>query len=405
MEQKHFIQRFESLRGIAALMVAAAHTLMVPFQTHGVQAQVAHVLSFLGNGRAAVTLFFVLSGFVLGLAIRRTEGNFVREYFRFALRRVFRIWPAFLTVTLLILAWLCFGKELFPAISQWLDRTTSHRAWMLNGTAPIQWPVVLKNVFLLDYSMNQVTWTLKAEIGCSLLLPFLHWAVRGFSRRGKGLVLLGLMAVACLGKWSLLLGFVRAEALFDGSILKYVFLFYMGYLLPEAGPVCLEKLRTRRGMNALVLVVAAAMFLLPQSQEDLRIVQGIGAWIILASILYGAQFRCFRALDHPLAIFYGKISYSFYLWHDVVLVIVARFIIHSLPETSWHGQRLLFVLVLWMTSVALATGLARLFYSFVEQPFIRLSRNICFRLAAEKSPQGIAPQLAPPATGVASASG
>ena len=60
----------------------------------GVQADVVSALLVPCNGRAAVTLFFVLSGFVLGLAIRRAEGSFVREYFRFAIRRIFRIWPA-----------------------------------------------------------------------------------------------------------------------------------------------------------------------------------------------------------------------------------------------------------------------------------------------------------------------
>jgi peptidoglycan/LPS O-acetylase OafA/YrhL len=380
MQQKHFIQRFESLRGLAALMVAVMHTLMVPFQTSGVQVHIVSALRVLCNGRAAVSLFFVLSGFVLGLAIRRTEGGFVREYLRFTIRRVLRIWPAFLCLTLLLLAWLCFGKEWFPGITRWLDRAAGHEPWTLTSVKPLTWPFVLKNIFLLDPCLNLVTWTLKVEIGCSLLLPLLHWAVRGMSLRGKTLVLLALMVLACLGKWLLLVGFVRAEALVGDTILKYVFLFYLGYILPEAGPRCFEKLQARTSLNALAFLVALAMFLLPQSPEDLRLVQGLGAWLILAGILYGAPFRCFRMLDHPLAKFYGRISYSFYLWHDVVLVIVSRFFIFSIREASWGGNRLLFVFVLWATSTAVATGLAMVFYSFIEQPFIVLSRKICSRL-------------------------
>lgn len=389
MEQKHFIQRFESLRGVAALMVAANHALMVSLPASGVQAQMASALLVPCNGRAAVTMFFVLSGFVLGLAIRRAEGGFIREYLRFAIRRVLRIWPAFLCLTLLILAWLCLGKEGFPGITQWLDRAAGHEPWTLTSQKPLTWPYVLKNIFLLDPTLNLVTWTLRVEMGCSLLLPLLHWAVRGLSRRGKTMVLLGLMVVALLGKWFLLLGLAGAEAWFDETILKYVFLFYMGYVLPEVGPFCFEKLRNRAGLNAVVGLGALAMFLLPRSPEDLRLVQGAGAWVILASILYGAPFRCFRVLDHPLAKFYGRISYSFYLWHDVVLVIISRFFIYSIPEAGWGGQRLLLVLVLLAASTAVATGLALASYSYIEQPFIRLSRSVCSRLAGKKLPQDI----------------
>jgi peptidoglycan/LPS O-acetylase OafA/YrhL len=69
-----------------------------------------------------------------------------------------------------------------------------------------------------------------------------------------------------------------------------------------------------------------------------------------------------------------------------VLVIVSRFFIFSIREASWGGNRLLFVFVLWATSTAVATGLAMVFYSFIEQPFIRLSRNICSKLGGKKLP-------------------
>ena len=121
-----------------------------------------------------------------------------------------------------------------------------------------------------------------------------------------GLLLLGLIALACLGKWFLLLGHVRAEAFFDTTILKYLFLFYLGYLLPEAGPSCFQRLKAHAGLNALVLFCALTLFLGSNArsfgafQDDLRIVQGIGAWMTLASILYGMQFGCFRILDHPI---------------------------------------------------------------------------------------------------------
>ena len=85
-----YLPRLEALRGIAAMMVAAGHSWMV-FEMVGWQAPVKFVCLTLGNGRAAVTMFFVLSGLVLGLALRRMSGPPVRELIRYGLRRVLRM--------------------------------------------------------------------------------------------------------------------------------------------------------------------------------------------------------------------------------------------------------------------------------------------------------------------------
>lgn len=54
--------KLEALRGLAALMVVG-HYVFPPEPYYGI-----HVIF---NGRAAVSLFFVLSGYVLGLSLRR----------------------------------------------------------------------------------------------------------------------------------------------------------------------------------------------------------------------------------------------------------------------------------------------------------------------------------------------
>ena len=145
------------------MMVAACHSLMI-FRLSGVQADVAGRLGVFCNGRAAVTLFFVLSGFVLGLALRRAEPGIVSGLWRFSVRRIFRIYPAFLCSTAFILAWLFFGARLFPSVSHWLDQATfGYHAGMLNSQAPPSGSLILNNLFLLDSSMNLVTWTLKVQ--------------------------------------------------------------------------------------------------------------------------------------------------------------------------------------------------------------------------------------------------
>src|SRR5262245_26063246 len=99
-----FNHRLESLRGLAAMMVAFGHAFLV------IDGRIFSGLFYVFNGHAAVTLFFVLSGYVLGLALRRAEGPVGREYVRFGIRRILRIYPAFVIGTLFVLV----GLRPFP---------------------------------------------------------------------------------------------------------------------------------------------------------------------------------------------------------------------------------------------------------------------------------------------------
>ena len=65
------------------MMVAANHAYLM-INTAGWQAKNTAWLLNLFNGRAAVILFFVLSGLVLGLSIRRAHRNtFARAFVEF----------------------------------------------------------------------------------------------------------------------------------------------------------------------------------------------------------------------------------------------------------------------------------------------------------------------------------
>jgi peptidoglycan/LPS O-acetylase OafA/YrhL len=113
------------LRGLAALVVVASHAWRSPWndpsgstttflyssaeQVYG--GWTTDVLSILGNGAAAVNLFFVISGFVLLQSLTRgPDSNWVNAA-RFVVARVSRIYPAVLvTIGAFILNLLCDGR-------------------------------------------------------------------------------------------------------------------------------------------------------------------------------------------------------------------------------------------------------------------------------------------------------
>ena len=60
MKSDQFDPRLEAIRGLAALMVAGGHALVV-YPTQGLAAQATSALRTFLNGNAAVAMFFVLT--------------------------------------------------------------------------------------------------------------------------------------------------------------------------------------------------------------------------------------------------------------------------------------------------------------------------------------------------------
>ncbi|MBC7839889.1 MAG: hypothetical protein H7Y39_14815 [Nitrospiraceae bacterium] len=140
-------------------MVAGGHSLMVfavdglptlwnvPFaEVPGIESLATKALLVLFNG--AVTLFFVISGFVLGLSLDRVKGGLISTYLTFVIRRAFRVYPA------LILSLLAVGA-LMPWIVS-IDKTVLGSEWFNSlyratfGIADL-WD----NVLLVKTDMNQ----------------------------------------------------------------------------------------------------------------------------------------------------------------------------------------------------------------------------------------------------------
>ena len=94
------ITELQSLRGIAAVTVMISHCL----DGYGPSPLLSQISS-LFNGRAAVVVFFVMSGYVLTRSLQR--GHFDRDaVLRFYVRRVFRLYPAIWAASALGLAYL-----------------------------------------------------------------------------------------------------------------------------------------------------------------------------------------------------------------------------------------------------------------------------------------------------------
>jgi len=330
------------------------------------------------NGHAAVRLFFVLSGYVLGLALGRMDGPAGRAWGLFTMRRVLRIYPAFLAATLLVsgalaLASLGHGNA---AASSWFNQFYHET---------LNWRILRENLLFQSASLNCVTWTLGVEMVGSVFLGFAHFLTRGWPLGGRGILLGGLMVLA----WRFP----------QGQWLPYLFMFWLGYLLPQLGPRVVSRWTARPGCSLALVLLAAAIFLRAHQTRLELWGEPVGAALLLACLVHGRSFRFYRALDHAVVRFYGRISYSFYLLHFPVLYALSLLCLRSVPAETLLRWPNVSAILLGAGSVIAVTPFAWLMYIRVEKPGIRISKWIEERLRrhrpapASGSPGHIVPAL------------
>jgi peptidoglycan/LPS O-acetylase OafA/YrhL len=123
----------DGLRGLLSLIVMLNHSFLVVaipsyadvwgqnyFAYFDFSSKIQQIMMILGNGGAAVSMFFVLSGFVLNYSLGKISWN-PKSYIYFLFKRLLRLYPAFFfTITLIsIFRWLGFDYRQFPHASTW----------------------------------------------------------------------------------------------------------------------------------------------------------------------------------------------------------------------------------------------------------------------------------------------
>jgi peptidoglycan/LPS O-acetylase OafA/YrhL len=357
------VEYLDSIRGLAALFVLLSHT----FEAFAWPATYYAVsdwpfLLILFEGRPAVCMFFVLSGYVLSKPYVVSTGNAPpRKIFlpTFYLRRLTRIWlPWFFFFVVSIFArrfWFCQPLT-DPPITPWLNQY-----WHVPMTTG---DFFRQCVFLQHDGTHQLLpqdWSLNVELKASLLIPLFI-----FLLRGKRKVLLALLAVAFL---------IPA-----GTGENYIS-FIIGVLLARYGDGFAARLLQMRWFGkALLLVLGLTLYqtsvLLRPFHADTPLLHKTG-WIAGS---FGCALVLVSAFGSPLlqkwlsgkpAIFLGRISYSVYLLQLMVVLCLLPPLVRLANEWGVVNRPALLALTM-LASVGVTVGCAALTYRFVELPAINL---------------------------------
>jgi peptidoglycan/LPS O-acetylase OafA/YrhL len=366
-EKTEFVNRLEALRGVAALMVAGGHSFSV-LVPHGWQTQARSFALVFLNGYSAVTVFFVLSGFVLGRSLARARSSFQVNTATFIIRRFFRIYPAFLMASLLIagsILLLDFPMRFPAGVSSWFSD---------HWRRPITPVFFINNLLFKVHDLNPPSWTLRAELTCSCVLPFVFLVCRwGFwSRAG-------------------VLGTVVAWSIFGrGNLSAFLFMFQLGLLVPDAGQILIKTLNRSTSLARWLapvtwITLCAGFSFFPNRYDLANLVAGVSAATFIAALLYGPELPWFRFLDWAPTRLYGRISYSFYLYHTISLYFVAKLVFLVCPAEAMADWFIPSSVVLLCVSTALATPIAWLSHRFIEKPGIAFSRSLCNWIIAKSA--------------------
>lgn len=369
-----FLGRLEALRGIAALWVAIGHSMIwLSFgeeraiwtqsvgDVEGIQATIARAIISICSGTAAVNIFFVLSGFVLAKSLRGTPLG-VNSYLRYGIKRAFRIFPAHWFTLLIILIYL---GVMFPGYA---DNRIASIWFNLWYQLPVSVDSVSKSSALIAPILNPSAWTLQVEMLASLMLPMIVWCIGS-----KGL-LRSVIAI-CVG---VALALLTKES--PGSVFHYLYMFIIGAVLSKhAVAEDVGKSATPLVIACLSIMVATCFFwpLAHTLLSDGLIV--LGASGLIWAISTGKQSGLLDVLDNRAVRFLGRISYSFYLIHFVVLYAVATIFLDILSENILTRFPLLVVIAAGAVSIMIAIPLSMFSFRYVEMPLTQLGRSISLR--------------------------
>ncbi len=354
----------DAIRGVAALIVVLGHCygVLPAMLKESFAILKSPPFLLLTNGRAAVMVFFVLSGFVLALPYWRGQAP---TYPSFVLRRICRIYIPFAAAIALAALAFSLTPHGIAGTADWAERIWGGRSLSADGLAGhFAMTGIWDHIFL-----DSPAWSLVHEMRISLLFPLLVLCCRstiGGLCFAVATFLAGMYLAANYGAFR---DYPITTDSFAGTLAATVAImpaFIFGILLARhRDAVTARLLRLTVSARACLWVVCIASFCVIDSFRYAPLMM-MGATMLLALTLSSATAK--HALLNPALQWLGKVSYSLYLVHVPVLFTVI------LAGRGMAGYGTLVCISLVLSLVA-----AALLHMLVEKPALALSRRIAGR--------------------------
>lgn len=350
MAQQRFIN-IDGLRAIAALSVFAEHMFgdllrQTPPGAGPMNAVSDTLIEYMSLGRFGVTLFFLISGFVVPFSI---GGE--RPLFQFAVSRAFRLYPALWLALAVLATILSFAGEPPKAVTVLANMTMAPAVFGQPWLSQIYWTLFVELVFYVLAALLFSIGKLR-DVG---VLAFFSLALVAITAVPAQLRIYGIanLPVEYLS--------LHLSSLFLGLLLRL-------WLVERAAGARLAALALIAAQVATVLSVAKFSL----ARGDNFVMGGltpIFSSYVLAYVVFLAAVRFGRPHSILLSRI-GLISYSIYLFHWSVNAVIYPF----LPFTGGIGDVITMLICTAITLLA-----SWLVYRLVERPMIMFGRVVVLR--------------------------
>ena len=360
---KHFAC-LDGFRAVAVLMVMGWHARNGALSA--------------ANGNFGVTLFFVLSGFLITtLAVREEMRSGAFQFIPFTIRRFFRIFPL-LWLGVAAYAVLIFVLHLDPRASEYARAIPFYLLYM--G----EWPIFTapaQGMAGLGPAPFDGVWSLGIEEKFYIVWPILAFVILA-RRRGRGLLALT-FAVSLWLFWqfadlSISIWVIHYAPIFLGCAAAL-------FLHTRAGYAIIRHVTKPCVLYPVALsLVVLIFFRLPPWGEAVKQLLVIGSLLGVVLEERGgiSSFLSWAPLRRI-----GVISYGLYLFHALVFKLVDKF----LPP----GNSVLLGLLTLAVGGTAAVLVCEVLHRFYERPLQDLGRRIAKRFSASRDPAHRVPAMRP----------
>ena len=351
-KKRRYITGLDGIRAIAVIMVLAYHLKLALFKS-----------GFLG-----VTVFFFLSGYLItGILISEVEEEGTIDLKNFWLRRIRRLVPAVMSMAVVII--------FVSAVVNKIIFTKGCKDFLASVLGFNNWWQIFNKVSYFEAagvpSPFTHCWSLAIETQFYLIYPLILLGIyklvksRGEGRAKRGLLFAGVTLLLAL--ISVILMIVLFDPQQDASRVYYgtdtrAFSLLFGALLAILWEYRMVPRRLSASVNMVLGSVSFAVLLVMtiaingSSNFWYRGGQFVGT-ILTVLVIYtvsGRKTWLSRFLSNPVLKWIGDRSYSIYLWHYPIILLISKGI-----KASW-----------WITliEIVLSVVLAELSYRFIETP-------------------------------------
>ncbi|MDU7947255.1 MAG: acyltransferase [Clostridium sp.] len=303
-------REIQGLRGLCVLMVFFSHSFgIIPFviRIGNIDLSISPFRS-LWDGQIAVVIFFILSGYFSYATFFNINGtSFFKKYINFIIKRMLRLYPIYILVMAIgfIMSNINITYE-YTSFSEWFNSFWRNKVTIIEFLKQV-FPIISFN----SKAINPPIWTLQVEFRYLLIMPLFFIFIKRYNS------IFSLTIIALLS--------------YSLGIFNLLYIFAIGMIIKKEEDKITKVFYEKNIYNKIFLVFISILLLGFQynfhyiaskmNTNNIMFIVSIGGSILMLLILSLLKNGIkISFLNNVFMVGLGNISYSFYLWHFIVLL-------------------------------------------------------------------------------------